>query len=467
MKKFSVLIIVLSLFIIPTKVFAAGGFGVSSGGVTLHPGESTTITISSNNAVGRLDIFSSNSGVAAVSTGSVFIQTPGASQSFTITANSIGTATVSVTTTGNFATWDGEIITDTKSISVNVIANSSGNGGNNNTNNNSGSNNSNNGSYYGGGSVQQNNDNNDNSKSTNNKLKKISVDGLNLEKIDDNNYKLKVNNTIDEINVIAEAEDSKSKVEGAGKHKLNVGNNTIEIVITSESGDKNKVVLSVERSKEINIDDLDEVLKKSKENEIDIKVDGDSKLSSKDLTSIKESKKIVNLNYSDDNKKYTLIVDGSKLKDFDDLYTGLSLESKYKNKISKLSNYADGIYLSFKQKSSFPSGVSLKLNVKDKFSNNDKVNIYYYDKDSNKLVLYKSGIKVKDGNIQFQLKNNNDLFITMSNIKDVEDKKSNLGLLIFGIIGGLLVISVIGFILYKRRGKKKINNSLDTDETII
>ena len=55
----------------------------------------------------------------------------------------------------------------------------------------------------------------------------------------------------------------------------------------------------------------------------------------------------------------------------------------------------------------------------------------------------------------------------MSNIKDVEDKKSNLGLLIFGIIGGLLVISVIGFILYKRRGKKKINNSLDTDETII
>lgn len=450
MKKLSILIIFLSLFIIPTKVFAAGGFGVSSGGVTLNPGGSTTINISSNNAVGRLDIFSSNVGIASVSTESVFIQTPGASQSFTITANSVGTVNIFVTTTGNFATWDGEIITDKKCISVNVVAPAS--------NNNSNS-----------GSVQSNNDNDD-AKSTNNKLKKLSIEGYDLEKVDENNYKSKVKNTTDEIKVIAEAEDSHSKIEGIGNHKLNVGNNTIEIVITSESGDKNKIVLNVERSKEINIVDLDEVLKKSNDNEIDIKVDGDTKLSSKDLTDIKESKKTINLNYSDENKKYTLIVDGSKLNDFDELYTGVLLESKYKKKIYELSNYADGLYLSFNQKSNFPSGVSLKLSVKNKFSDNDKVNIYYYDKDSNKLILYKSGVKVKDGNIQFQLKNNSDLFITMSNIGDNDNNRFNIGLLLFGIIGIIgiiLIISIVGFVIYKKKKKKKINNSFGDSEQII
>ena len=461
MQKLSILIVILSLFIIPTKVFAAGGFGVSSGGVTLNPGGSTTINISSDNAVGRLDIFSSNVGVASVSTGSVFIQTPGASQSFTITANSVGTAAVFVTTTGNFATWDGEIITDKKIISVNVVAPASNNN-NNNSNNSNNSNSGNNGNNN-IGNIQSNNDNED-AKSTNNKLKKLSIEGCDLEKVDENNYKLKVKNTIDEINVVAEAEDSKSIVEGAGTHKLNVGDNTIEIIVTSESGDKNKIVVSIERSKDINIDDLDEILKKTKDNVIDVKIEKDSKLSSKDLTNIKESKKTVNLNYSSDNNKYSLIIDGSELKDFDELYTGLSLDSKYKKKISKLSNYADGMYLSFNQKSNFPSGVSLKLNVKDKFSNNDKVNIYYYDKDSNKLILYKSGVKVKDGNIQFQLKTNNDLFITMSNISVDNNKKSNTGLLLFGIIGGILIISIICFILYKKNKRKKINNSLSNSD---
>ena len=203
MKKFSLIIFLISLFILCPRVYAAGGFGVSTGSVTLHPGQSTTISISSNNAVGKLDISSSNSSVASVSTGSVFIQTPGSSQSFTITAKTIGTSIVSVVASSNFATMDEEKLTgQTRSITVNVVENTPSNNGSSSNSDNNVSNNSN----------SNNNKKEENGKSKNNNLKSISIDGYKLEKIDNNNYKLDVSNTVDEINIVATAEDLRLKV---------------------------------------------------------------------------------------------------------------------------------------------------------------------------------------------------------------------------------------------------------------
>ena len=44
-------------------------------------------------------------------------------------------------------------------------------------------------------------------------------------KIDDNNYTLEVNNSVKSINILAVAEDEKSKINGIGVHELNVGEN--------------------------------------------------------------------------------------------------------------------------------------------------------------------------------------------------------------------------------------------------
>ena len=162
------IILSLMLLLIPLNVFAAGGFSVSPGSISMYPGESKTITITSNNSVGKLNVSSSNSGVAGVSPGSIFVQTPGSSVTITVTANAVGTSTISVVASENYATMEEEYLTgQTKTVTVNVVekpappANNSGNNtNNNNTNNNSSSNQSNN---------QTNNK--INNKSTNNKLK--------------------------------------------------------------------------------------------------------------------------------------------------------------------------------------------------------------------------------------------------------------------------------------------------------
>lgn len=87
--------------------------------------------------------------------------------------------------------------------------------------------------------------------STNNNLKNLTVEGYELNpgfNKDVTEYKLVVDQKIEKINVIAEKEDSKASVAGAGEINLSLGENTIEVKVTAENGNekKYKLIVSVE-----------------------------------------------------------------------------------------------------------------------------------------------------------------------------------------------------------------------------
>lgn len=447
MKKFCLIIIVISLFVLSPKVYAAGGFNISSSKITLYQGETTTVTISSENAVGKLNIFSDNSDVASVSTGSVFIQTPDSTQSFNIVASSLGNATISVVASNQFATMDEEILTgQTKTIAVSVVAKP--NNGNNNSGNNGNSNNNSNNSS---------NNNNNKQLSKNNNLKKITVEGYKIEKVDEKHYTLNVNNTTEEVNIIVEAEDSKAKVEGNGKHLLVVGENTFEIIIISESGDKNTISVTVNRNKAYSLDDIEEILKNDTDDIIEIDITDDESISSNVLSKIKNSGKTLVLNCSDSDRKYSLIINGSQLNDFEELNTKISFDSANKKEMLKLSNYADGVYLSFHQNGDFPDGVDLKIYVGDKFSNGDKVSLYYYDKELNKMILYRKDILVQDESVVVSLDKNYDYLFTMS---EISESNSNNRILTIGIPLLAVFIIIGSIVVFKKKSlpKKKLDD---------
>lgn len=447
MKRKYLLVLLLAIALIPFKVCAAGGFGVSSSSISMYPGETKTITITSNNAVGRLNISTSNSGVASVGPGSIFIQNPGSTGSITITSNSVGTATISVVASDNFATMDEEILAgQTRTITVNVVAKPAPNPtptptptpqpGNNNNNN--------------------NHNNNQNNKSQNTNIKEITVDGYTLTKVDNNNYTLTVSNDVTSINLKATPEDSKSKITGTGNHNLNIGENNIEIIVTSEAGTQNKINVKVTRKDGYYLDDLDSVLNNDKIKDINININKDTTLSTKDVEKIKKSKKTVKLNYYNEDKKllYSLIIDGSKIKNAQDFITTISYDSENKNAMLKLSNYADGLYISLKQAKDLPAGMKIRLYVGDKYQDNDIVNVYAYNKD--KLELVKSKIKVEDGYVEFDAVEASDYLVTKSTvpgeIKVAETGSSSNTLSIVLII--MLILLVTAFVLYILKNKK-------------
>lgn len=135
--KINLCLIMLFIFISCTaQVFAAGRFSLSKSSSSITEGKTDSFTINGSNATGRVDITSSNTSVATVSSSSKWLENN--STIVTITAKKAGTAKITVS--GTIADKDGNEATVTKTISVTVKAKSTSSSTNNNSNSNSTSN---------------------------------------------------------------------------------------------------------------------------------------------------------------------------------------------------------------------------------------------------------------------------------------------------------------------------------------
>lgn len=82
-------------------------------------------------------------------------------------------------------------------------------------------------------------------------------------------YNLVVDYDTNSIEINATTEDSKSIVEGLGKHSLDVGNNKIELKVKAEDGSEKTYTINITREKEEiinNVDDEDSDMIQEKEN---------------------------------------------------------------------------------------------------------------------------------------------------------------------------------------------------------
>ena len=246
-------LLIFSILLIPFSIDAAGSVNVSPRNLSLKTNGSASFTITANNSVGRVDVSTSNSGVATVSTSSLWVENN--SQTVTVRAVGVGTATINVRLT-DVSTFDEEPLSGNYTVSVNVTAPNPVIPVNPNTNNKNNNNNNNN----------KNNNNNSN-KSGNNNLKKIEVQGYKLTSKNNNEYSLTVKNTVEKIKIIADVADNKAKVTGAGEKKLEVGDNVFKLVVTAENGNKKTYTITVTRRDDTYyLDDLDDAISASKEN---------------------------------------------------------------------------------------------------------------------------------------------------------------------------------------------------------
>ena len=175
------------------------------------------------------------------------------------------------------------------------------------------------------------------------------------------------------------------------------------------------------------------------------------------MDKIKSSKKTVNLNYINNNRLlYSWIIDGSSIDNTVDMLTTISYDSDNKATMLRLSNYADGLFISASGSNNVPNGTKIRLYVGDKYSDGELVNVYSYSKDKDELNLGQSDLEVEDGYIVFNASEADDYLITMSNISSVGDDTSSSNLIyIIIIILLLLVIAVLSFFLIKKKINKK------------
>lgn len=457
MKKIKMLLILLiSIFTFNLSVFAANGnLQVSSGSVFV--GDSFTVSANISSAAAWNVHVSARGPVSGcvINQADATADAMDTNKTFSATCTATGEGVITVVLSGDVTSAsDGIAVGISGSRAVNVSKRpaqpNNSNNPNNNNNNNTINNNNN---------VSNNANNNVNDKSNNNNIKELSVDGYSLVKVDANNYTLSVPNDISSINVKAIAEDSKATVTGAGNHQLSVGENNIEIVVTSESGLQNKINIKVTRKDGFYLEDLDSLLNNDKIDDINIIINNDTTISSQHLEKIKKSKKTVKFNYYNDDKHlvYSWIIDGTKLKNTNDLLTTITFESENKKNILRLANYCDGIFINVKQLNNFKEGIKIKLFVGNKYDKNDKVNVYSYVKSNDKLNLVKSKVKVDDGYIEFDSGDASDYLITMSTVPDALETISpsnssiSIALIVIIVFIILLVISILAVYILKKK----------------
>ena len=463
MKKIKMLLILLILiFTFNLSVFAANGnLQVSSGSV--YVGDSFTVSANISSAAAWNVHVSANGPVSGcvINQADATADAMDTNKTFSATCTATGEGVITVVLSGDVTSAsDGIAVGISGSRAVNVSKRPvQPNNSNNNNNNNPNNNNNNNTINNNNNNVSNNANNNVNDKSNNNNIKELSVDGYSLVKVDANNYTLSVPNDISSINVKAIAEDSKATVTGAGNHQLSVGENNIEIVVTSESGLQNKINIKVTRKDGFYLEDLDSLLNNDKIDDINIIINNDTTISSQHLEKIKKSKKTVKFNYYNDDKHlvYSWIIDGTKLKNTNDLLTTITFESENKKNILRLANYCDGIFINVKQLNNFKEGIKIKLFVGNKYDKNDKVNVYSYVKSNDKLNLVKSKVKVDDGYIEFDSGDASDYLITMSTVPDALETISpsnssiSIALIVIIVFIILLVISILAVYILKKK----------------
>lgn len=447
MKKIKMFLIALVInFCFMINVFAQGGVSISTSSLNITKGESKTFTISANNSAGRIDISSTNSGIASISKSSTFLDMT--SDTITVTANNVGSTTIKIYIS-DMTTYDDEVLSGkTYTINVNVcdvVKEETAKKENNVSSNNNVSDNQNN-NYN---NIMEKNTSKivdkKSNKSNNTNLKELKVEGFELNKIDDNHYSLNVNNSVKSINVLATAEDNNATVNGIGLHELNVGKNEINLEIVAQNGNIKTILLSVNRNDKLTINDLKEVINDKDIEDIEILIDNDTTITKEYLKLIKESKRTVIFSYyNEDNKKmYSWIVNGKKIDKLLDINTSIGLNKNNVKIIKRVSNYADGIFINFKHNGSLPNGISIQIYVGDKFENRDDVNLYYYNEKNNILELKLESIKVQKEYIEFSINHCSDYFVTMSNLK-INNKSNN----IFPIIIIIELVIVFGIMLY-------------------
>lgn len=445
MKKYFKYLLLMILLIVPISVFAEGNINVSPSSLTLEVGETKSFTISAYNIIGDVTISSNNSSIASVNTNSwgtgMVDEKQTKTGTISITGNNVGSTIITIVL--DAATFDSEDLAgQTRTVNVNVIAKSQPTPAPTPT------------------PTPTNNNNNNtqtNIKSTNNKLKELKIENQEIKKIDDNNYEVSVGNNVTAITIEATSEDEKATIEGTGEKTLEIGENNFEIIITAENNTQNKINIKVVRKEGLFLEDLKNVINDNNTKDIDITVNNDSVISKEDIELIKNSKKIVTLNYIDQDKKliYSLIIDGSKIKDTNEFVTNIEFIND--KDFSKAANYADGLMI---KSSSLIDGLKIKLYVGNKFENDSLVNIYSYNQDQNKVNLEEKNIKVENGYITFNLKSGYKYLLTMSDVNkcdnNITQKKSNNNFVVI-IILFVIVIAVILVFIYLM--KRKHNNN--------
>lgn len=132
-----------------------------------------------------------------------------------------------------------------------------------------------------------------------------------------------------------------------------------------------------------------------------------------------------------------------------DVNLKLTLLDSINSSLDEMVTNDDKLIVNFEHHGSLPSKATIKLNVKDKYKDGDKLYLYYYNEEKGEIDFIANNIIVKNGVIEFSIDHCSNYLLTASIVQDAVGNPKNINLIIIVMAGVIIVL--IGVTLFQNK----------------
>jgi hypothetical protein len=304
--------------------------------------------------------------------------------------------------------------------------------------------------------VRRDQDGNAGALSQNNRLTMLDIEGCTIDfdsEITD--YECEVSNLMDVVVVDAKAEDQNAEIT-VSNTSLEVGSNTITIMVKAPSGDERVYQLMINRSHlapVVSLNQFFDALKAITSPDIIMDLENRDTIENDVLSAIKEANKILIAQASNDQHVlYQWKIDGSQVDNHQLIRTKLMFTSEYQAMLDTLTRFTKGKVLVFQTNEALPNGTQVGINVSDEYEDNHVLNLYLFDTDTQTLTLKLKGLVVEQGFIWIPLTHTSQYFLTPATLNE---STTNPWMLATGLLFVVLLL-LIGILATKFKAIKAL-----------
>ena len=304
--------------------------------------------------------------------------------------------------------------------------------------------------------VRRDEDGNAGALSQNNRLSTLDIEGCMLDFDSEiTEYECEVSNLVDTVVIDAKAQDQNAEVT-IQNTTLEVGNNTITIMVKAPSGDERVYQVMVNRSHiapVVRLSQFFDALKTLTSTDIILDLEDRDSIENDVLEAIKASSKILIAQVSNDQHVlYQWRIDGSQIEDHQLIRTKLNFTSEYQATIDSLTRFTKGKMLVFQANETLPNGTQVGINVSNDYEDEQVLNLYYFDTDTQSLMLMHKDLVVEQGFVWIPLTHTSQYFLTPATINE---STINPWLVTSGVLLAVLLL-LIGLLAPKYKAIKAL-----------
>lgn len=123
-----------------------------------------------------------------------------------------------------------------------------------------------------------------------------------------------------------------------------------------------------------------------------------------------------------------------------------SLSNNYLD--SKVTN-KDKLIISFEHHGKLPTKAKIKLDVKGKYKDGERLYLYYYNEEKEQIEFIKNNLIVQHGKVEFEIDHCSNYLLTASIVQEAVNNPKNINLIIIVMVAVIIVL--IGVTLFQNK----------------